>query len=153
MIARNEITGEQKFLIKWETKYELGIPSIDNQHKELVSLCDKFYQSIIAPNIDRATWQTNLIAALKECTAYVQTHFRSEEILMQAAGYKDFAMHKKQHEEFTQKILAMAHNFTDKNLKDAIQFAKFLYDWILSHVSYEDKKYVPCIKEYSKKQH
>lgn len=146
----NENTNEQKFLIKWETKYELGIPAIDTQHKQLVSLCDKFYQSIIAPSNDKSVWQTNLITTLKECVAYVQTHFKAEQVLMQAAGYKDYDNHKKQHDEFTRQVLETSEKFKTSELKDAIKFAKFLYEWILSHVSYEDKKYVPCILAYIK---
>ena len=32
---------ERYIWIKWEKKYELGIPSIDKQHHHLVELCNK----------------------------------------------------------------------------------------------------------------
>lgn len=33
--------------IKWEKRFELGIPVLDKQHKMLVSLCNELYFSIM----------------------------------------------------------------------------------------------------------
>lgn len=33
--------------IKWEKRFELGIPVLDRQHKMLVSLCNELYFSIM----------------------------------------------------------------------------------------------------------
>lgn len=142
--------GESPFVIEWNKKYELGIPVIDNQHKKLVELCAEFYNSIIAPNKDKDAWKTSLMNTLRACCDYVQTHFKAEEVLLTAAKYKDFSLHKAQHDEFTRRVLTTAKNFDTSNSFEAVKFARFLYDWILSHVSYEDKKYVPCLMEYYK---
>lgn len=147
----NATVTDNKFKIAWDKKYELGIPVIDEQHKKLVALCGQFYDRIVSNPDERRGWKANLEIALKECVSYVQTHFHDEEILLQAAGYKDFAAHKAQHDQFTRKVLETAQAFDTSNTMVAIKFAKFLYDWILSHVSYTDKQYVPAIIEYYKK--
>lgn len=142
--------GEAKFSIEWNSKYELGIPVIDEQHKKLVALCKEFYEGIVSENADKNAVKAKLTTALKACCDYVKTHFRDEETLLRAASYKNFANHKMQHDEFTRKVLTMAQNFDSTNTLEAIKFARFLYDWIMSHISYTDKQYIPCIIEYLK---
>lgn len=150
-MAQTLLSTKDKLHIVWDKKYELGIPVIDEQHKKLVALCGDFYDRIVSNPDERRGWKANLEIALKECVAYVQSHFHDEEILLRAAGYKDFDAHKKQHDTFTRKVLETAQGFDSSNTLVAIKFAKFLYEWILSHVLYTDKQYVPSILEYYKK--
>ena len=37
----------EKDFIKWEKRFELGIPVIDAQHKRLVELCNDLYLTIV----------------------------------------------------------------------------------------------------------
>lgn len=135
--------------IQWNPKYEIGIPKIDSQHKHLVELCNRLHESIVSDNpLDQ---KHQLAATLKECVAYVGTHFKDEETLLTAAGYENFPSHKAQHDTFTKKVLETAQNFNAQDRLAAIKFVKFLYEWLISHISYEDKKYVPCLSEYLRK--
>lgn len=135
--------------IKWESKFEIGIPVIDEQHKTLVSLCDRLYQELIQ---NKATgspmWDESLKAALRECVEYVQTHFKDEEKLMKVSDYPRFIEHKKMHDTFIKKILDTTGDFEDATIGIAFKFVKFLYDWILSHIAHEDRLYVKCILDY-----
>lgn len=135
--------------IQWNTKYEVGIPKIDDQHKHLVELCNELHESIVTDN--PLAQKKQLVATLKECVDYVGTHFKDEEMLMQAAGFEDFDAHKAKHEVFTKQVLETAQNFNAQDRLAAIKFVKFLYEWLISHISYEDKQYVPCVKEWLKK--
>ena len=138
--------------IKWDKKFELGIPAIDNQHKHLIALCDGLYRTIMRNKSDTGlSWENSLAQALHECTSYVQTHFHDEEILMQAAGYPDFAAHKAKHAAFTLKVIETAKSFEDISVTDALQFVKFLYDWILTHIAHEDTLYKKSIMDYYSK--
>lgn len=135
--------------IQWNEKYETGIGRIDDQHKHLVALCNELHESIVSgtPLNQKHTFAS----ILKECVAYVGTHFKDEETLMKAAGYEDFPKHKMQHDEFTKKVLESAQGFDSQDRLASIKFVKFLYEWLLSHICYEDKKYVPVLQEYLKK--
>ena len=93
-------------------------------------------------------WEQSLIDALQECTDYVQTHFHDEEVLMKAARYEGYAKHKKEHDMFTKKILDVVQNFGSVSITSALQFVKFLYDWILSHIAHEDKLIAKPVIEY-----
>lgn len=135
--------------IRWNKKFELGIPAIDEEHKRLVALCDELHSKIMKSGKgDGGGWEESLVHALHVCTEYVQTHFRHEEILMKACGYENFERHKKEHEAFTKKVLETAAEFNQASVISALQFVKFLYDWILSHIAHEDQLIARPVIEY-----
>lgn len=142
--------GMDKEYIKWDPKFELGIPVIDAQHKRLVEMCNALYLNVLQ-NKNREDWKNLLAAALRECAEYVQVHFRDEEKLMVACGFSGLGEHKKRHDEFTKKVLDTVNGFSTVSMADTIKFIKFLYEWILSHVAHEDKLYVQPILEYYRK--
>lgn len=139
-----------KDYIKWDSRFEIGIRTIDGQHKQLVLLCNKFYQALLASRTsgNSLVWESTLVAALHECTDYVRTHLQEEELLMKSAGYADFDAHKKMHAAFTIKILEIDRNFETVSMGDAINFVKFLYDWIIQHIAHQDKLYVKSVTAY-----
>lgn len=147
-VSTNYSSGQEGKIdfIKWNPRYEIGIPLVDEQHKHLVELCARLHESVL--NTDRNGQRESLIIALKECVEYVNTHFSTEERLMKNAGYKGFAAHKARHEEFTKKILSTARELESKSFMGARKFVMFLRDWILSHISYEDKLFGPCVLEW-----
>ena len=136
-----------KIYISWDPKFELGIPVIDSQHKKLVDLCNRLYEDLMK-NKDKDGWQMSLSGTLKECVEYVRTHFHDEEVIMRAAEYENFASHKRSHEDFIHKILNTTHKFDKATFSTALQFVRFLYDWVLGHIAHEDKLYVKRILEY-----
>lgn len=138
-----------KNLIFWDPKFEIGIPVIDAQHKTLVNLCNNLYKAIsateTATTVDR---RQNVKLALRECADYVQKHFSDEEKLMQLCNYSDLQNHKAQHYQFTKKVLDKILNFENESYASSLEFVKFLYDWILSHIAYTDTLYVNDLKKY-----
>ena len=138
-----------KIYMAWDPKFELGIPVIDNQHKKLVSLCNTLYEGLMKSKAaEKADWQASLTDTLRECVDYVKTHFHDEEAIMRAAGYENYATHKRAHEDFIHKVLNTTHEFNKATFSTALQFVRFLYDWILGHIAHEDKLYVKSILEY-----
>lgn len=151
--ASTNLTDNKDF-IKWNPNFAIGIPVIDKQHMHLVELCNKLYTGIMESrkkngNNENSNWQTALAGTLKECVAYVATHFADEEKLMKVSGFQGYAEHKKRHDEFTRKVLETAQKFNTMNFSDAIKFCKFLYEWILSHIAHEDKLFVKSVIEYN----
>ncbi len=137
--------------IKWDAKFELGIPAIDDQHKKLVLLCNNLYKEIMKSRSgDKIEWEESIKGALKEGADYVQKHFHDEEVLMTAAEYGDFSIHKKEHQEFAKKVLDTVNLFPNITFSDALKFVKFLYDWILSHIAHYDRLFVKSVVDYNK---
>ncbi len=143
--------NENTDLLVWDKKFELGIPVIDSQHEHLVELCNTLYRSIIHQQKAGAEhWQIALSEALRETAGYIVIHFRDEEKLMKAAGYENFGEHRARHQEFISKVTDTITNFDKATFQTAFDFVKFLYDWILRHIAYEDKLYVKAVVEFSK---
>ena len=89
----------------WDLSYELGIPVVDEQHKHLVYLCNKFRDKLTNRNVgEGASWQNALSDALRETVQYTKTHFSTEEKLMQASAYPNYDYHKRCHHEFIETI-------------------------------------------------
>ena len=142
----SELNGE---LLKWEKRFELGIHAIDEQHKYLVGLCSRLHGEIVSPkSSDEKEWRAAIFKALQETVNYTKTHFSLEERLMAASGYKSFAAHRKRHQELIEKISATLSSFDKINLQGALDFSKFIYEWILQHIAHEDKLYVKPVLEY-----
>ena len=135
--------------IKWEKKYELGIPGIDKQHHHLLDLCNKLRRDLKNfSSQEGVDWHVSLANTLKELAAYTQEHFATEEKLMRACGYKDFDIHRSPHIRFVEEVTKQLMTFDLATLQEAYSLLDFLRDWILSHVACEDKLYVRPILEY-----
>ena len=127
--------------VKWDNKFSIGIPGIDAQHKRLIELCNETYKKLMAGNTDSTSndWKPSVKEALAECVDYAIIHFGTEERLMEEIKYPNLSRHKVEHDKFTRKVQYEFESFDEMNFSAALQFVKFLYDWILSHVAHEDK--------------
>ncbi len=143
--------AEEYVWIKWEKKYELGIPGIDKQHRHLLDLCNKLRSDLKNfSSKEGVDWHASLAHTLKELAAYTQDHFATEEKLMRACNYKDFDRHRTQHHRFVEEVTKQLMTFDLATLQEAYSLLDFLRDWILSHVACEDKLYVKPIMDYYK---
>ena len=136
----------------WDESYELGIPTVDGQHKHLVSLVNRFRSELIKySSSEEVGWQNALSEALRETVQYTKTHFSAEEKLMQAAGYPDFEYHRRCHQEFVETVTYILGSFQTATLQTAFEFAAYLKEWVLTHIAYEDRQYQQCLVEYSRR--
>ena len=146
------MSDQNESLVAWDKKLEFGIPKIDEQHKSLVELCNTLYQSIIRQKSEgKEGWQAALSDTMREAVDYILVHFRDEEKLLKAIGYEQFAEHKLRHQEFIAKTTETIANFDKATFQTAFDFVKFLYEWILRHIAYEDRLYVKPVMEYLQK--
>ncbi|MBR6566526.1 MAG: hemerythrin family protein [Spirochaetaceae bacterium] len=153
MISGEMEPVEEYIWIKWEKKYELGIPGIDKQHRHLVELCNKLRRDLKNFSAqEKVDWHVSLANTLKELAAYTQEHFATEEKLMRACKYKDYDIHRSQHIKFVEQVTKQLMTFDLATLQEAYTLLDFLREWILSHVACEDKLYVRPILDYYRSQ-
>lgn len=127
----------------------LGIPSIDEQHKHLIFLCNKFRSELMkCQSGEIKEWYILLEQSLKEAFEYATTHFATEEKLMQASQYGEYEYHKFCHKSFVETVSENASALESATLESAVEFADYLKDWILSHIAYEDKRFAEHVKGY-----
>jgi hemerythrin len=133
---------EEILLVEWDNRYSIGIPFIDDQHKELVRLTNELYQGCLKG--DEAA-KAFFAKTVKGTVDYVKYHFSAEEKLLENVKYPELPNHKKFHEAFVKQLLDNVRSFQEGKKFVPNVFVRFLRDWILSHIAVEDKKYAAYI--------
>jgi hemerythrin len=83
---------------EWKPSYELGITTIDNQHKKLVYYINELCSAIATKE------RARVASILNGIVEHTTLHFALEERLMSEAGYEMLESHKKAHEAFAAAI-------------------------------------------------
>ncbi|MDR2393402.1 MAG: bacteriohemerythrin [Treponema sp.] len=138
---------EKDIFVVWEERYSVGIPSIDEQHKELLIITNKLYD---ACHEGEEAARAYFKEAIKSAVEYVQFHFTSEERLMERVNFPELATHKVQHSNFVKQVLEEVKNFEHGKSFVPNAFVRFLRDWVLTHIAMSDIKYAEYIKTLKK---
>jgi len=122
--------------IEWTEDLSVKIPSIDNQHKVLIKLINKFDESRTQGNANMV-----LKSILKELVRYTQAHFLYEEALFTNFGYSESDNHKIAHVKLFEKVAQFdkAELAEDEELYSEI--SEFLNNWLYHHILKEDMAY------------
>jgi hemerythrin len=135
-------------IVEWDDRYLIGIPFVDDQHKELIRLTNTLYESCLqGDEAARASFKE----AIRATVEYVKLHFSAEEQILKNVHYPEFAAHKKQHEEFVKQVLTEVKNFEEGKKFVPNVFVRFLRDWTLTHIAVADKQYAEYIMDLKKK--
>jgi hemerythrin len=135
-------------IVEWDDRYLIGIPFLDDQHKELIRLTNTLYESCLqGDEAARASFKEAIRATVK----YVKLHFSAEEQILENIHYPELAAHKKQHEEFVRQVLEEVKNFEEGKKFVPNVFVRFLRDWTLTHIAVSDKQYAEYIMDLKKK--
>lgn len=134
------------YIVKWEPKFETGIPVIDSQHKKLFMLCNNLHMALNNKEFG-GSWEDEFRYSIRECFEYCKVHFKSEETLMQAAGFHGLREHKEVHALFIKKVIEYS-SMESYSISSAFKLIRFLYEWILSHIAHDDKLFVKSVMKY-----
>ncbi len=145
------IDNNERNFVEWDDKYSIGVPVIDAQHKELVKLCNDLYIVVMSDRTSSGdSWKQAFNEAVKKCVNYCLIHFRDEELLQKASGYKRYEEHKQLHQEFVEKVKKTILKMHDVSISEYLGFVNFLKDWIFTHIAYEDKLIAKSVQAYLK---
>jgi hemerythrin len=133
--------------VTWEDRYGLGIPVIDEQHRELLRLTNALYDSC---REGKEVAQADFKDVIHSTVDYVKFHFTAEEKIMEKVNYPESAEHKKEHESFVKKVIEEVKNFESGKSFVPNTFVRFLREWILTHIAVSDKKYAEYIQHLKK---
>ncbi|MBI9103804.1 MAG: hemerythrin family protein [Spirochaetales bacterium] len=129
------------FIIWIDDKHSIGIPEIDEQHKQLFILTNQIYDESQKEVKDR-----NLIPVLKRIYSYTNYHFSSEEGMFKKYGYAKYLSHISKHREFTQRLKVYLQDYRDKPNYTLDEPLDFMVDWIVTHIQGEDRVYADYFK-------
>ena len=129
-------------LMPWGRKLELGIPDVDEQHRELVAMINELHRAM---KTRKGAQEAGVV--LKRLTDYTVYHFGFEEELFDTHGYPDTGAHKGIHKNLVAKVVAFKDEFESGKAALSMDLMQFLKDWLNHHIMEIDKGYVPFLKE------
>ncbi|HEY4759631.1 MAG TPA: bacteriohemerythrin [Thermoguttaceae bacterium] len=124
--------------VTWKEFYSVGVPSLDDQHKQILGVINELYEAM-----QMNSSQKVIKSILDRLVQYTFDHFKAEEDAQQARGYPGYFEHKALHDKIrreTKVLQEHADLVTDHNL------LHFLKEWWLGHIQNEDKKYAPYME-------
>lgn len=128
--------------IEWGPQLEVGVSVIDKQHKHWVELYNALDDAAKAGKGKELIGQT-----LQDLVDYSHSHFRTEEALMERAGYDEIAEHKQEHKKFAAQMqmyqdrYLQGFNDMDENVRGDLR------EWLVNHITATDRGYIPSLKE------
>ncbi|RLD77580.1 MAG: hemerythrin [Bacteroidetes bacterium] len=123
-------------LIEWDENLSVKIDSIDEQHKVLVDMINDFYEKI------RTKAANELISELiKKMKNYTVVHFTTEERYFKQYNYPDIEAHKKEHQDFVDKVVDLEKRFNSGKVILSFEITNFLKEWLINHIQGTDMKY------------
>jgi hemerythrin-like metal-binding protein len=127
-------------LIAWGPNFELGVPEIDRQHKELVNIINR-----LAAAMQQGTGTAIVGKILQEVVSYAQMHFSDEEKLMVRSRYQEHAAHHHTHEDLLKTVRAL--QTTDASaLRVTLETLKFLRAWLTEHIQKSDREFAQYLR-------
>ena len=72
---------------------------------------------------------------------------------MSACNYPQLNEHKKAHEEFTSRFNQFLKRAKTENEDISLELFLFLKDWLLDHITTEDKAYIPFVVAWKRDRH
>ena len=132
----------------WKDNYNLGVPSIDAQHKELFRRVESFLQVLRSEE----RWEDKIPKideTLEFMKGYVVDHFRDEEEYQRSIGYPGYEAHKQKHTGMVEYVLEVTQQYEQSNNNEQLmqQFGGRLLAWLINHVAAEDQR----IADYARK--
>ena len=120
----------------WNSRFETGISSVDEQHRRLVEIVNQLSQILI----DGSATEASISGVFSELAAYAQYHFADEERLMFEAKLDPahITLHQQHHQQFVEQLTTMWRGRADlENSADVLQ--NFLSSWLTFHILEEDQ--------------
>ena len=91
---------QQKFI--WHDRYNIGVESIDREHRKLFSIMNKLC-TYGGANDEKSRWAYQ--EGVKFFKGHAMKHFAEEEMYMASIGYEGYETHRRLHDIFRKKTL------------------------------------------------
>jgi len=126
--------------INWTDELNIGIESIDMQHRHIIDLFNRLNE---AHRHGQVTAANELLA---ELIGYKLSHCAYEEDLLKQSGFPLYKMHKLSHELLISKCLAL-HQRAENGEYIVNEAIPFLKTALLRHIQGEDADYANYVRQ------
>lgn len=130
--------------MKWKNEYAIGITPIDEQHKTIFGMCERYTQDLsdgkgeaVFPNF------------LKSLIEYCDTHFGFEEHCMHVLECPFAEKNKESHKLFSEAIrkFRLRYEVLGFNSADSLLLAETVEQWLAEHICKVDMKLAESVKK------
>ena len=123
-------------IIKWTEELEIGIESIDDQHRHLIEVINELHlgvkhhedNGVILPLIDKLH-------------RYADVHFNEEEVLLNKHNFPGRLDHAEEHKEFIAKVDELKSRCESSKEMLTVDVRNFLLGWFFHHIRINDMEY------------
>ena len=105
-------------------------------------MINEFYELIKTKSSNELI--SNLIRRMKE---YTVVHFTKEENLFKKHNFPYSAEHKKEHQDFVDKVIDLETRFNEGHMIMSFEITTFLKSWLIKHIQGTDMKYTKFLVE------
>lgn len=125
----------QKFHLVWdESRYALGIPSIDGEHRGLVNLVNE-----LAEAVSRGCDCEQARQKMEKVLDFAAQHFMREEALMRRHSFPGVEQHVAEHEKLLREAGNLIETLCPERSNRALLITAFFTDFIENHIQHEDR--------------
>lgn len=121
--------------IAWRESLSIGVPEIDNQHKQLLSHFDQLLKAC-----ESGKGLEELKRLLNFLDEYVIKHFKDEESIQRLRNYPGYDAHKREHASFVERLKVLKQEISEEGiaLHHLMETNNLLLKWLLHHISTVD---------------
>lgn len=129
-------------LLTWTAEqFGTNVSEADQQHQTLFNMLNELHETVSSG--ERGAIGNQLDALID----YVVMHFQTEEKLMQANGYPNYAAHKAEHDKLVSTCADLQKKFHAGDADVTEETTTFVKDWLVNHIPKIDKDYGPFLNE------
>lgn len=127
--------------IKWLDIYEIGVPILDYQHKNLIFILNDTYRAFFL----KENKEGLIGEVLDNFIQFYKEHFETEEKFLEMIDYPMIYHQKKMHKEILTILFDFKKQYVEEGEIDLDKFLTLLNSWVFDHLTVEDMK----IKEHT----
>jgi len=117
-------------MIRWTQAQAVGVPVIDEEHRQLFALAERLHQAMVAGRGKEILG--NLLAELAE---YTSRHFAHEEELMTRINDAHRWELRQEHENLRSRVRTLRDRFARGEVTMTIELSLLLADWMAAGVA------------------
>lgn len=134
--------SNDEVFFKWSSDYSVNIPTIDEQHQELVNILNRLFVAV-----SRREGSRVIGSIFDALMSYTQTHFTLEERLMREANYKDIDSHMLVHKQLIEELEQLSRKYMLEEKPIYFELLSFLRAWLKEHIQGCDTKYSAALQQ------
>lgn len=130
----NKAKASQVLLkVNWKQEYSVGIPIIDNQHKELFEIVNTLIAYYNEPEkLDLFYSYLNILVD------YTVEHFSTEERILEEMSSSELEHQKTEHSEFKERVISAITCELEDEVTYRHTLIIFLQEWLTKHIINSD---------------